>query len=50
MVSCAKGGRPVLATGGASAINAISSRHDTTSPISSRSTALGVRLVCKNAN
>ncbi len=47
MVSCANGGRPVAATGEATAINAPSSRHGTTSSISSKNTALRVRLVLK---
>jgi len=47
MVSCANGGRPVAATGEATAINATSSRHGTTNSISSRNTALRVRLVLK---
>ncbi len=47
MVSCAKGGRPVLATGEAVAIRETSSRHGTTSSISSRNTALRVRLVLR---
>ena len=47
MVSCANGGRPVAATGEATAINATSSRQGTTSSISSRNTALRVRLVLR---
>lgn len=47
MVSCANGGRPVVATGEACAISPTSSRHGTTSSISSRNTALRVRLVLK---
>jgi hypothetical protein len=47
MASCAKGGRPVLATGEAAAINATSSRYGTTSSISSRNTALRVRLALR---
>jgi hypothetical protein len=45
--SCANGGRPVLATGEAVAIRETSSRHGTTNSISSRNTALRVRLVLR---
>lgn len=45
MDSCANGGHPVLANGEAVAINALISRPGTTNSISSKKTALRVRLV-----
>ena len=47
IISRSKGGRPVLATGAHTAINATSSAHGITCPISSGSTSLQVRRVLR---